>query len=306
MPLEVPGNALLDLVKSADRELVLCAPFAKVHVLEVLLDLMNDSVAVLLYTRWRPEEVAAGVSDTGVLELVESCGGVVMLHNDLHAKFYRSGPKVLLGSANLTGAALGWSRSPNLELLVEGSHADVTALESVLVASSVRATRELANEVESIAKLLPIVPHGVDPLILPNADHDPYWLPTLRHPENLFIVYRGNAESVTTLSAKDACRDLGALDLPPGLNQSQFEHLVGHRLLQQPLVRELDEYLIESRRFGQLRDFIQERTGLDRDAAGVSTQTTSRWLREFLPHRFKSFVPNWTEVVQRVESDPDK
>lgn len=42
-----------------------------------------------------------------------------MLHPSLHAKFYRIDDVVLIGSANLTSSAMGWSQQPNLEILCQ-------------------------------------------------------------------------------------------------------------------------------------------------------------------------------------------
>src|ERR1700758_8643 len=103
------GDALMDLAASSRCEFVMCAPFAKQAVVSRVMSVVPNDVEVALYTRWRPEEVAAGVSDTQGLPILRSRGGVVYLHDRLHAKFYRNESQVLLGSANLTATALGWS-----------------------------------------------------------------------------------------------------------------------------------------------------------------------------------------------------
>src|SRR3954447_2475597 len=106
------------MCEHARHEIVLCAPFVKRHVIDRVLACTAPNVAVAIISRWRPEEIAAGGSDTAVLESGSARGGSVLLHDRLHAKFYRGDDAVLLGSANLTGTALGWSTRPNLELLV--------------------------------------------------------------------------------------------------------------------------------------------------------------------------------------------
>src|SRR5690348_16210342 len=106
---ETPGDQLLVLLGSAEAEALICAPFVKLHALSRLLDVIDSAARIELFTRWRPEEVAAGVSDTSVLAVVEDRGGSVWLHDQLHAKVFRADGQVLVGSANVTGKALGWS-----------------------------------------------------------------------------------------------------------------------------------------------------------------------------------------------------
>src|SRR5690348_14297285 len=84
------GDVLMELAASSREEFVMCAPFAKEAVVERVMSAVPVDVRVVLYTRWRPEEVAAGVSDTQVLQVLRSRGGPVYLHNRLHAKFYRN------------------------------------------------------------------------------------------------------------------------------------------------------------------------------------------------------------------------
>src|SRR5438477_11317897 len=106
--LEHLGDQLLQACGNARSRLTLCAPFVKASVFRRVLDVTPDSVVIELFTRWRPDEVAAGVSDTAVLALLEKRGGSVMLCDRLHAKFVRFDDRTLLGSANLPATALGW------------------------------------------------------------------------------------------------------------------------------------------------------------------------------------------------------
>lgn len=68
------GDAVLDLAASSRREFVMCAPFAKAAVVREVLAAIPEGVQIALYTRWRPDEVAAGVSDTEVLPAVRGRG----------------------------------------------------------------------------------------------------------------------------------------------------------------------------------------------------------------------------------------
>ena len=114
-----PGSQLEALCSQAHREILLVAPFIKVNTLAGYSIPSVNSVKVQCVTRWRPDEIAIGVSDLDVWLLIkERRDSSLWLRSDLHAKYYRGDDEVLVGSANLTDAALGWSHHPNLELLI--------------------------------------------------------------------------------------------------------------------------------------------------------------------------------------------
>lgn len=294
------GTAVRELAASSRSEFVMCAPFAKRVVVDRVLSVVPRDVEVTLYTRWRPEEVAAGVSDTQVLSTLGSRGGAVYLHDRLHAKFYRNESQVLLGSANLTGAALGWSANPNIELLVPSSRGAIAEVERYLASQSTQATEALAREVEEIATLLPH-PQLFEPDdIKPSTRVDDFWVPQLRMPSDLYSAYCKGPHALASRSAAAATVDLVALDLPVGLDKRQFELLVGHRLRCQPLFLNIDRYLEQPRRFGELRQQVTQLTGYDRVQADEAVQTMMRWMLEFLPERYARKVKRHTEVISRI------
>lgn len=274
----------------------MCSPFAKVGVVERVLSAVPDGIQISLYTRWRPDEVAAGVSDTEVLPAVRARAGQVYLHDRLHAKYYRNEETALLGSANLTATALGWVPSPNLELLVGMSRDAVERLEHRLALESVPATDETAREVERIAELMPRRP-PISLCVDATPETAVEWVPRLRIPSDLFLAYSGGTEKLSSTSAAAATGDLEILDLPPGLLRHQFEALVGHRLLTQTFFARLDGFLTRPRRFGEVRDMISRALAYDRDHAEETWQTAMRWMLEFLPERYSYTVHRHTELV---------
>lgn len=294
------GNAVLELAASSRFEFVMCAPFAKQAVVRRILSVLPECASVRLYTRWRPEEIASGVSDTGVLEVLQARGGHVYLHDRLHAKFYRNENGVLLGSANLTGTALGWASIPNIELLTPVGAEVVAQVERRLSIESIRATAELAVEVDELACALQLPGFvSADPAQAGTIGAIGMWLPRLRIPADLFLAYSRGLSSLTSRSSAAAAVDLEVLDLPRGLDREQFHALVGHRLSQQPLVANVDDFLRQPRRFGEVRDRIERLTGIGREEASDAWQTLMRWFLEFLPTRYNCGVPMHSEIVQR-------
>ncbi len=88
------GLRLTEFAGSTKSEIVLIAPFVKVDPLKRILGAVAADTAVTLVTRWRADEIAAGVSDVGVFEVIDSIGGRVLLLNRLHAKYFRSDDRV--------------------------------------------------------------------------------------------------------------------------------------------------------------------------------------------------------------------
>lgn len=305
------GDLLLAHARDARRQALLCAPFAKAAVVKRLLAAFEPGVEIELFTRWRPEEVAAGVSDTAVLGQVTEQGGRVYLCDALHAKLFRFDESALIGSANLTAKALGWRQNSNLELLVEAAadHDAVVALERDLRAASIPATLEIAAEVERAAALLPKAPQQPGAVEADAAGPaEPAaiesWRPHLREPRDLYRAYSQGLERLTELSAAAAARDLGELEIPAGLERDQFESLVGTRLLQAPLIQEIDALLSRSRRFGEMRDHLADALDVDRDEATHAWQTAMRWMLYFLPQRYARSVPSHSEIMIRKEATP--
>lgn len=284
------------LAAASRREFVMCAPFAKERVVAEVLSAVREGVGIRLFTRWRPDEVAAGVSDTAVLSVVRSRGGSVHLFDRLHAKYYRNEENTLVGSANLTATALGWNRNPNLELLVAPLRGDAFAkIEQVLMEGCTVATDALAQEVDKIAALLPVTVPEVE--VVEGIPSPQLWIPSLRMPSDLYQAYRLGASSLASRSGVAAAADLNYLDLPPGLEKDQFDQLVGHRIRTQPLFIQIDEYIKAPRRFGEMRRWLSEVAELDRSRAEDSWQTLMRWMFEFMPERYRRTTARHTEII---------
>ena len=133
------GERIRDLVAAAEREVILCAPFVKAKVLRIILEAVPPAVPVRIVTRWRPAEIASGLSDLEVYDIAkERLHTELRLLDSLHAKLYVADNDCLVGSANLTAAALGWRPDPNVEILlhVSRSNSDVAHLLDRLLSAS--------------------------------------------------------------------------------------------------------------------------------------------------------------------------
>jgi hypothetical protein len=284
---------------------MLIAPFMKREAVARIVSRVPKGVDLTCVTRWRLYEVAAGVSDPEVWTIVRDHGGRLLLRDDLHAKAYLFDDRCLVGSANLTGAALGWGTQANLEVLLEVPCAalEVVALETALREQTVEVDESMFEAVVEAAAACQLgLPEGAslaEPFGSPASNG---WLPTLRSPEVLFDAYAGHSENLTRATKDTARDDLRVLALPPRLDRRAFERAVAIALLQIPLIAGIDRLLATPRRFGEVRDYLAKRgddANRDWDSAW---QTLMRWLRYFMPDRYVLSVPHISEVMIRRDA----
>lgn len=315
--MELLGAQLEQLCAQGRREILLVAPFVKANALRRLLEHIRSDIPVRCVTRWRPEEIVAGVSDLEVWPLLRDRPlASLALRNDLHAKYYRADALCLVGSANLTDTALGWARQPNLELLVvlPAEQPELQAFEAKLQSTSIPVDEALYQQMLAIVELLRLQPEPMPTLIHERPDvvyeiegdtqeiTGALWLPTLRQPADLYLAYQGRWDELTGGARIAAANDLRALVLPTQLSKPAFNAYIGLLLLQKPLVREIDNLLVNSQRFGAIRDLLAAQRG-DSDTdfdASRAWQTLMRWLLYFLPARYVRVPARHSEVLRRV------
>jgi hypothetical protein len=308
------GESLRALVAGATERVLIVAPFIKVRALRQCLSALPAGVRLEVFTRWRPDEIAAGVSDLEVWDEVRSHEAASLsLSYRLHAKLYRTESRCLIGSANVTDTALGWVSPPNLELLLD------VPVDNPLLAEFERTLRESAVSVEEqlyqrmLALSLQFQANTPMAFVVaestqwetvsgPAASDPPelVWLPTLRQPEDLFAVYSGRQASLAAFVVKSAESDLAVLRPPVGLEAAAFSEAVAIALLQMPVVDLVDSFVETSQRFGAVVDLLIGRYGLDRDTAVKAWQALMRWMLYFMPDRYERRVDHHTEMFERV------
>ena len=288
-----PGQALLDLASSARGELLLVAPYVKIGALARVLSACPDQ-AVSVVTRWRLDEIAAGMSDLEIWPLLSARGAKLALHASLHAKYYATGSKALVGSANLTSAALGWRAERNLEILVTNCRGRMPEFELELRSGTVPVDDLLYKSFRRALAAFDPPP----PALAPNTPEIDFrkWRPTLRHPKDLERAYAGRLDELSTASREAASADLAALGPPRMLTTAQFRSWVAMQLRQHPEVAAIDELLERPRRFGEMRRLLAGRGSSD---SSTTWQTWMRWLLHFLGDDYDMEVANYSEIFSR-------
>lgn len=300
------GERLKALVSTAQRDVLLCSPFIKVGVLRTLLSVIQDGVVVRIVTRWRPEEVAAGVSDLGVFEAVnERPNTRLALLNELHAKLFLADEEGLAGSANLTAAALGWAERSNIELLLPVERSDVEVARLLWrLEWSEPATFTVRSAVEAEALTLNGMRLGEGEDLAANmaTDRSLAWLPSCAAPRMLWGIYEdARTTAVVEDTRAEGLGDLRDLGVPAGLSRPDFEGAIREALQLMPafrrIVDRIPQGLTDEAGNGLVSAVRPDLTGAN---AAIQWRIVRDWIAVFFGDRFEvapeSFV---TRLKQR-------
>lgn len=147
-------------------------------------------------------------------------GGSFLLHPRLHAKFYRFGSHVLVGSANLTPAGMGYGSPANLEILsTPGAGFDAEVFEQELI----RGARPVSDTEFQDWSTLAQLPRPDFPSTAPSEPLTD-WRPATRNPEHVWLAYRQSVERIPSSDERRLAElDLVHLGVPPGLGRPAFD-----------------------------------------------------------------------------------
>ena len=223
MEFHTQGARIRALFENAEDEVAVIAPFIKVDALRSLIQVIPAEAHLRCVSRWLPREIAAGVSDPEILDLLETRGDFSLsLVDRLHAKLYIAGDRCLAGSANVTLAGLGErGNDSNIEVLVQttvdepGIAATLEAIaqdERVATRSMARAARRLAESVTTST-----TSHGA---------LDAHWFPGSRRPERAYGFYLEPPSGFLGAADRVLLTDLARSNLPPGLEEGEFRSAI--------------------------------------------------------------------------------
>ena len=231
-----PGDMLSSVCSSA-QHLIIAAPYIKADALTKVLADVSPAASLICITRWNLHDFAAGVSDTECRTIVTERGGSFRLHPSLHAKYYRIDDVILVGSANLTSSAMGWSPHSNLEILCRPED-DFDA--ETFQQSLFEGAREIGDEEfahwESIAKIGAQETRKVTSAT-PRLDT---WRPETLDFRHLELAYQGREDEIASFDEQRAAqRDIQSLLIPPGLTDEQVRTWASTCLLTAPFTNDV-------------------------------------------------------------------
>ena len=225
------GERIRDLFKSAEGDVSIIAPFIKMGALTSLLEVVPSVAQVRCVTRWLPRDVAAGVSDPEILDILEQRGNFSLtLVDNLHAKLYIAGNECLAGSSNVTHSGLGEaSDEANIEILVATTVDDPGVASTLVDISRFErpASRVLAAAVRQLGDSLLA-------LTSPNSEQE-RWFPRSRRPERAYRLYSQLPDGYLVRADQLLLDDLAASNVPPGLNEGALRAEICSRLSNIPL-----------------------------------------------------------------------
>ena len=271
-----PGD-LLSSICSGAHHLIIAAPYIKADALTKVLADISPAASLICITRWNPHDLAAGVSDAECRTIVTVRGGSFRLHPSLHAKYYRFDNVVLIGSANLTSSALGWSLQPNLEILCRPSNDfDASAFQRHLLEDAKEIGDEEFKRWESITKI------GDQGRIkatcgTPRLDT---WRPATRDFRNLELAYRGREDEIASFDERQAAQDdIQALIIPSSLTDEQVRNWASACLLACPFTNTVMR--LHSMERSSVSDSLAKTYGLNATEARRDMETVQNWLKFF-------------------------
>ena len=228
---ESPGTLLNSLCAGANQ-LVIAAPYIKADALARVIEQLDSGACLTCITRWSIDDLGAGASDLECRTSVLAHGGSFQLYPSLHAKYYRIDYEVLVGSANLTASAMGWSRQPNLEILCRpGKDFDAHAFEQSLLDGAREVSDHEFARWETSVNIF-AESDRQDSIVQPSLDD---WRPTTRDPRHLELAYQGQHDQIASLDEQRAAiRDIELLRIPPGLSARQVQTWASVCLLATP------------------------------------------------------------------------
>ena len=227
-----PGSALIRLCSDDAQRLVIAAPYIKADALTRVLSDVSPAASLTCITRWNPHDLAVGASDTACRTIVTERGGSFKLHPSLHAKYYRVDDAVLIGSANLTSSAMGWSAQPNLEILCRaGDDFDACAFQRELLNEA----REMSDAEFAHWEAIARISTRSDPTVTDGQPLLDTWRPATRDPRYLELVYQDRKDEIASFDQQHAAqRDIQALLISPGLTNDQVRTWAAACLLAAP------------------------------------------------------------------------
>ena len=301
------GLSLAGYARAAQHRIVIACPFIKRKALERLIADVAPSVNVTVFTRWAVDEIRSGVSDLTVFNLLRERDGTrLLLHGRLHAKIVLIDDEaVVIGSANVTDAALGFAESANAEVMVclrPVPNRLFLFLRQIEI-ESIPATEELQKRFEDAANSapLPLTPPNLEIAVTSASRRSPF--PSFRNPERLYQGYRSVTEFNDPEMRAAVLDDLVTLALPDGLDESSFRQRVGSALLSIELLSALDAFVSEPKFFGEITDWLKKESllaGQSHDVVQRYLQTVIRWFRYFLPGGYRFDSPDYSDVFRLV------
>lgn len=306
-------DLFVDELSHSTGRLLIVSPYIKLGAIERLVGLVSRSCELSVYTQWNANDIATGVSDLGVYDLISNrqCGSFFLCPK-LHAKYYRADQRYWFGSANLTssGLSLGVSH-PNLEILSTPSDfcQSGIAFEELLDQRSVRVTKEMRDEMNDLVSQIQSSQHFIEPddqlveLERPALFGQMFFS---QNPEDFFSWVEGDTKSLSDQEIASAELDYVVLKQHcPTIVPELAVQVAKNVLLQMPIFHDVVSKFNPSDGrwvgFGEVKEFLlrKHKDLPDNSAATVILQATMAWAVYLFPSRYEIYQYNVSQQLRR-------
>lgn len=288
------GSRIRALFENTEDDVLIIAPFIKIDALRSLLKVVPSGTHLRCVTRWLPEEVAIGVSDPEILDLLEDRGNFSLtLVDRLHAKLYIAGDRCLVGSANVTLAGLGeGGDSNNIEILVDTTIDAPGVAETLEEISNTErpATRAGAQIIRRLADRLTASASSTVAIEIS-------WFPISRRPQDAYLFYSQSPSGYIKAADRILLDDLARANLQSDLEEDEFRSAIRSLLQKIPIAESFLETTEDTTlTFADTHSYFKE-------IAGDHFSPNELWLAfvEWMAHFFNDQVMRQeiTEIALR-------
>ena len=199
----------------------------------------------------------------------------------MHAKYYRFDEVVLVGSANLTGAGLGYSKWPNLEVLcTPDDWWNWKSFESRLLSESYTLKDDEYQrwlQIEKTGRAMGPSPGGT--VVVESEPVN--WEPRTREPEHLWLAYCGMNRNIPGDDERRAAsNDLAELNMPLGLERDEFDNWVVGALLESAWVGRVRSLWGMDRM--EVRAILEQEWEMEPALVERARETLESWILRYL------------------------
>ena len=275
---DTQGSRIRALFENTEDDVSIIAPFIKIDALRALLEVIPSEIHLRCVTRWLPKEIAAGISDLEILDVLERRGNFSLsLVDRLHAKLYIAGNRCLVGSTNVTLAGLGeGGDSNNIEILIDATIDDPGVVNTL---EEISKTERPATRV--IAQITRRLADSLSDSAPSTAAIEISWYPISRRPQDAYLFYTQPPSGYTKAADRILLNDLAKANIQPGLEENEFRSAIRSLLQTVPIAESFLETTEDTTlTFADTHSYFQEIAG-DRFSAKELWLAFVEWMAYF-------------------------
>ncbi|MGI0060323.1 MAG: phospholipase D-like domain-containing protein, partial [Nitrosotalea sp.] len=255
-----------EFISNAQNEVIIFCPYIQVSSLKLILERLNKKLSIV--TTWKTADLLSGISSLELYPYCKSLGIYLYVNQNIHLKVLcDSYHSALVGSANITGKALGTVSQQNHECVVLYDGLDRSQqiyLRSILQESTLINDEEYARVsniiMESAKEFQDKIYTNVD---FSKAVNKEFLISSLPMSINIDTFFDYYSEKLTSHGFADvdydcAVHDLALYNIRLGLNRATFNKELKKAFFGHPFIQELRKFIHKDRYFGEIKEWVQK------------------------------------------------